>query len=116
MQILQMDIKDSYPSISQTTLDNALLFSQNHIQIADDDLRLIKHCKKSLFFNNGDSPFDVTMGSYDGVEICELVGIYILSHLTTFIGKKDVGLYSEDRLIILQQLNGQQADRIKNAS
>ena len=27
-----MDIKDFYPSISQTTLDNALLFAQNHTQ------------------------------------------------------------------------------------
>ena len=60
-----------------------------------------------------DSPFEVTMGSYDGAEICELVGIYILSHLTTFIGKKDVGLYRDDGLIILQQSNGQQTDRIR---
>ena len=72
-----MEIKDFYPSISQATLDNALLFAQEHIQIADDDLRLIKHCRKSLLFNNGevwkkklsDSPFDVTMGSYDGAFI-----------------------------------------------
>ena len=96
----------------------ALLFAQDHIQIADDDLRLIKYCIKSLLFNNGetwkkkvsDSPFDVTMGSYDGAEICELVDIYILSHLTTFIGKNDVGLYRDDGLIILRQLNGQQTE------
>ena len=116
-----MDIKDFYPSISQATLDNALLFVQEHIQIADSDLRLIKHCRKPLFFNKGkawtkklsDSPFDVTMGSYDGTEICELVCIYILSHLTAFIGKNNVGLYRDDGLIILQQLNGQQTDRIR---
>ena len=116
-----MDIKDFYPSISQTTLDNVLLFAQEQIQIADDDLRLIKHCRKSLLFNNGeawkkklsDSPFDVTMGSYDGAEVCELFRICILSHLITFIGKKDVGLYRDDGLIILPQLNGQQTDRIR---
>ena len=28
-----------------------------------------------------ESYFDVTMGSYDGAEICELVGIYILTRL-----------------------------------
>ena len=113
-----MDIKDFYPSIGHKTLDMALLFAQDHIQIADDDLRLIKYCRKSLLFNNGetwkkkvsDSPFDVTMGSYDGAEICELVDIYILSHLTTFIGKNDVGLYRDDGLIILRQLNGQQTE------
>ena len=39
-----MGIKDFYSSISQATLDNALLFAQEHIQIADDDLQLIKYC------------------------------------------------------------------------
>ena len=97
MQICTNSLKDFYPSIIQTTLDNALMFPEDHIQIADDNLRLIKHCRKSLLLNNGearkknlsDSTFDVIMGSYDDAQICELVGIYILSHLTTFIGKKD---------------------------
>ena len=32
--------------------------------------------------------FDVTMGAYDGAEICELIGIYMLSLLgETFDGK-----------------------------
>ena len=53
------------------------------------------------------------MGSSDGAEIFELVGIYILCHLTKFIGKKDVELYIDDGLIILRQLNGQQTDRIR---
>ena len=53
------------------------------------------------------------MESTDGAEICELVTICILSHLTTFIGKKDVGLYRDDKIISLQQLNGQQTDRIR---
>ena len=30
---------------------------------------------------NVTSAFDVTMGSYDGAEICELVGLYLLSQL-----------------------------------
>ena len=47
-----MNINEFYPSINQATLDNALLFAQGHIQITDDDLRLIKHCRKSLHFNN----------------------------------------------------------------
>ena len=120
-KFMQMDIKDFYPSISQITLDNALLFAQDLIQIADDDLQLIKHCKKSLLFNNGeawkeklsDSPFDVITGSYDGAEICGFVRIYILFHLTTFIGKNDVGPYRDDGLIILLQLNGEQTERVR---
>ena len=54
------------------------------------------------------------MGSHNGAKICELAGIYILSHLTTFIKNKDGGLYRDDGLIILQQSNEQQKDGIKN--
>ena len=121
MQICTNEHKRFLSFKSRTTLDNDLLFAQNHIKIADDNLRLIKYCRKSSLFNNGeawkkklsDSPFDVTMGSYDGTKIYELVGIYILSYLTTLIGKKDVGLYRDNGLIILRQLNGQQTDRIR---
>ena len=35
------------------------------------------------------SCFDVTMGSYDGGEVCELVGAFILSKLGNVIGKKE---------------------------
>ena len=32
------------------------------------------------------SAFDVTMGSFDGAEICELVGLFILSKLKDTCG------------------------------
>ena len=51
------------------------------------------------------------MGSYDGAEICELVGIYILTRLATVIKKSDCQLYSDDGLVILRNVNGQQMDR-----
>ena len=52
------------------------------------------------------------MGSYDGAEICELVGIYILTHLATIIKKSDCRLYRDD-LVILQNVNGQLIDRTR---
>ena len=58
--------------------------------------------------------FDVTMGSYDGAEVCELVGIYILSILAKRIDKKSTGLYRDDGLIILSKCDGPTTDRIKN--
>ena len=47
------------------------------------------HSRKSLLFNNTsvwikrecDPDFDVTMGSFAGADICELVGVYILNVL-----------------------------------
>ena len=55
----------------------------------------------------------MAMGIYDGAEICELVGIYILTRLATIIKKSDCGLYRVDGLVILRNVNGQQIDRTR---
>ena len=41
---------------------------------------------------NSDRMFDVTMGSYNGAETCELIGAYMLSLLAPKL-KHEVGLY-----------------------
>ena len=53
------------------------------------------------------------MENYDSAEICELVGVYILSHLETIINKNEMGLYCDDGLLILQGANGQRTDKTK---
>ena len=63
---------------------------------------IVKHARKSLLFNDGkpwtkkdsSSLFDVTMGSHDGAEICELVGLFILNNLGQKFGKK-ISVYTE---------------------
>ena len=40
------------------------------------------------------------MGSYDGAETCELVGLYILSKINAIIPKENVGLYRDDGLAV----------------
>ena len=49
---------------------------------------IIKHVRKPLFHKkhtwskrNTDSTFNVTMGSFDSAQTCELVGLFILSSL-----------------------------------
>ena len=53
------------------------------------------------------------MRSYDGAEICELVGLFLLHKLSTIILKELAGLYSDDGLAILQNSSGPNTDRIK---
>ena len=60
-----------------------------------------------------DEIFDVTMGSHDGAEACELVGAFILSKLVPIFGKENVGLYRDDGLAILRNANGHRADRVR---
>ena len=102
--LIQLDITELYSSIIEHILDDAINFAKQHTNITDENLRIIKHCRKSLLFNNKesckkrntDSCFDVTMGSYDGAEVCEVVGIYPLSLLAKYIDKIDSGLYCGD--------------------
>ena len=51
------------------------------------------------------------MGSYDGAEICELIGICIQNKLCKLMNKKDFELYRNDGLGILRNTSGPEADR-----
>ena len=51
-------------------------------------------------------------GKFYGEEVCELVGIYILCFLPKLINKKGCGLYRDNGQLILQNVNGQQIDRM----
>ena len=87
--IIKVEIRKFYPSITEDILKTSLLFANKYQNIPKEDIRKINHCHKSLLFSDNhpwkkkdsETCFDVTMGSYEGAEICELVGIYILSRL-----------------------------------
>ena len=51
------------------------------------------------------------MGSFDGAEICELVGLSIQSNLENILPKTNFGLYWDDGHILLRNLNGQQMNK-----
>ena len=53
------------------------------------------------------------MGSVDGTEICELVGLYIQSKLEKTIPKSNFGLCRDDGLALLRNHNGQQTDKVR---
>ena len=41
------------------------------------------------------------MGSYDGAEVCELVGLFLLDELAELLGNENVGLYRDEGLAII---------------
>ena len=75
--------------------------------------------RRTLLFNNkepwpkksGNEEFDVPMGCFDGAEVCELVGVYILHLLKTVIRKENVGLYHDYGLGILRNSSGPEIER-----
>ena len=58
----------------------------------------------------GDEDFDVPMGFYDGAEVCELVGMYLLKKVLNIVNKKSISLYRDDGPAILQNLSGPQIE------
>ena len=57
--------------------------------------------------------FDVTMGSYDGAEICELVGLYLLHELNKTIKNQHLGLCRDNGLAMINSKSGPIIKRIK---
>ena len=105
LTFIQFDIVEFYPSISEALLKNALNYAKNFEKVSVEDIKIILQTKKTLLFHNGNpwakkgnKPFDVSMGSWDGAEVCELVGLYLLSQLTHL--KISVGLYRDDGLAV----------------
>ena len=71
--------------------------AESHIGISKEDKCIINHLRKSLPFNKQQARikqesglFDVTMGAYDKVEVCELVGNFLLYQVLNKYNKKDI--------------------------
>ena len=59
------------------------------------------------------SCFEVTKGTFDRAEICELGVLYIQSKLEKILSKSNLGLYRDNGLSLSRNLNGQQTDKVK---
>ena len=115
------DINSFYPSITESFVSKAISFAKNCTTISDKDIDIIMHCRKSLLFDNEtawtkknhSSMFDVTMGSFDGAEVCELIRLFLLNNLSEKYGKNNVGLYRDDGLVLLRNASGPQSERTR---
>ena len=114
------DIKDFYPSITERLLKEALEFAKIHTSIPKKDIDVVMHARKSLLFNQDHvwikkdgGLFDVTMGAFDGAEVCELIGTYLLNLIGERCEKSNVGLYRDDGLAIFKNRSGPQNERTK---
>ena len=118
---LIFDIVDFYPSISEAILKLSLDYARQFTTISDEDIEIIMHSRKTLLFSNnepwvkrGTSPmFDVAMGSYDGAEVCELVGLYIIHKLTSAYPNGNIGLYRDYGLAVFKNVSARSLDKMR---
>ena len=120
---------DFYNSISlisirryQKVLRDAIRFAKTILPVDNNTIEILMHCRKSLLFdgkhvwNKIRNPlFDVTMGSFDGAEICELVGLYLLHQMKDNFPDINFGLYRDDGLGFTIDMNNSQLERIKKS-
>ena len=111
---------DFYPWISKDLLINAFDYASKTTSIDKKVIDIIMHSRKSLLFSNNDiwvkkvNPnFDVTMGSFGGVEVSKLVGLYLLNILKSEFGGKNIGLYRDDDLSCFENKFGPELEKIK---
>ena len=92
-------------------------FAKMHMEIPDMHLQIMKQARRTLIFHNeepwekidNDNDFDVPMGSYDGAEVCELVGIFLQSEHA----ECHFGLYRDDGLGIMKRIGKPEIERNK---
>ena len=75
--------------------------------------KTIFHARKSLLFNGRcvwikkeGGLFDVTMGAFNGAEVCAAVGNFLFYQLSKSYNKKDIGLYRDRGLAIFKSDSG----------
>lgn len=116
------DVVEFYPSITASLLKKALDFAEQYVKISDEEREIIMHARKSILFKGDrqwvkkgttDDMFDVTMGSFDGAEICELVGAFVLNQLAEVADRATMGLYRDDGLAVLKSTTGGDAERMR---
>ena len=115
----KFDVVSFYPTIKKPLLDHAISWAKQYATLTNEDINIITHARKSFLFLNsqpwkkksGDD-FDVTMGAYDGAEVCELVGLYILHKMESLIDKNHLGLYRDDGLAVVEG-SGPEIERLR---
>ena len=103
-------VAEFYLSISENLLNKSIAYANSFTKTEDNAINAIKLARKSLLFNKDgtwvkkgdDTLFDVIMGSFDGAEISELIGLYLLDKLSSSIGRKNEGFTeTTDSLLLI---------------
>ena len=53
------------------------------------------------------------MGAFDGAEVCELVGTFLLNKISQKYNKNNIGLYRDDGLAMFKNKSGPESEKIK---
>ena len=102
LSFIQWDFENYYPSITKELLEKAINWAKQYVDFSQEEIEIMMQSRKSVLIHQKEAWtkkdgkfFDVTMGSDDGAEICELVGLYVLS-LLAHLTYGEAALYRDD--------------------
>ena len=120
---IKFDIADFCPLITEHLLGRSIKYAKSSALIEHKTLEAISLAHKLLLFSKHEiwvkkynSSFDMTMESFDGAEICEMVGLYLLDKLSNLLGQENVGLYRDDDLVAINSCSGPVLDTTRKNS
>lgn len=94
--------------IKANNICTSLIIYISFVNISYEGINIILHCRKSILYHGGDvwvkkaskDGFDVPQGYYDGAEVSELMGLFVLSKIKKSVHTDNHGLYRDDGLIV----------------
>ena len=107
-----------YPNISERLFKDAVDFAKNYTAISEGDCEILFNARKQLItwddsnWTKKQGLFDISIGSYDGAECCDIVGLYILFHLKNEFPDENLSLYRDDGIGATAK-HGAQASRLE---
>ena len=117
MSFIIFDVEKFYPSISKELLVSSLQWSRNYTKVTDEEIDVILAARKAFVYvdgepwtKKGNDIFDVGMGFFDGAEVCEIVGLFMLDKLQKL--GINLGIYRDDGLGV-SDLSAQGVEKIK---
>ena len=121
---VKLDIKSYYPSITKATLIAALNWARQYVPITTNEEKIIIQSCRAAVLSEGqtwvkkgprdEERFSVTMGSYSGAEVCEVVTCYLLHQVVEagLMSRQQVGGFRDD-LLAVTRATPRQADVLK---
>ena len=117
LRFIQLDIVEFYPSISKKVFNDALEFASNIHTFSPIERDALNNARLSLLHHDNDiwqkksGLFDTTMGAFDGAEVAELIGLFLLTKFEKEFPQLNFGLYRDDGLGVHTTLPGPEATR-----
>ena len=117
-KFIKYDVDAFYPSITVELFKKSIDYARQFTEITELEEEILWQARKGFVIKDGEvwikktgEKFDVSMGSPDGAEVAEFVGLYLLSLVNKVF--PDSGLYRDDGAGVVRMTGPQTTKLVK---